>query len=103
MKCPKCDTENTSDSQFCKKCATLFPFADDVSVTKTLEKPLKALVIGLTFAERYEVLAELGKGGTGEVYKVKDKKLDEEMALKLLNPEIASDEKTIVSFNLCLL
>jgi serine/threonine protein kinase/Tfp pilus assembly protein PilF len=50
------------------------------------------------FAERYEILEELGKGGMGEVYKVKDTKLNEEMALKVLKPEIAADKGTIERF-----
>lgn len=95
MKCPKCDTEDTVDSQFCKKCAAPLPGDVQLSVTQTIETPLKTLEIGSLFADRYEVLADLDKSGMGEVYRVKDKKLDEEMALKLLRPEIAANEKTI--------
>jgi tetratricopeptide (TPR) repeat protein/predicted Ser/Thr protein kinase len=74
------------------------PEAISASVTKTLETPIKRLAIGSLFAERYEVLEELGKGGMGEVYKVKDQKLDEEMAMKLLKPEIAADKGIIERF-----
>ncbi len=76
MKCPECQTENTSDSQFCKKCATPLPSSEGVSITKTLETPVKKLTKGTTFADRYEIIEELGKGGMGEVYRVKDKTLD---------------------------
>jgi len=34
IKCPKCDTENTQDSQFCKKCATPLPFPVNIPVLK---------------------------------------------------------------------
>ena len=98
IECPQCQTENTSDSQFCKKCATPLPSSEGVSVTKTLETPVKKLAVGSTFADRYEILAVLGTGGMGEVYRVKDKKLDEEMALKLLRPDIASEAGTIERF-----
>ncbi|MEE9159053.1 MAG: protein kinase, partial [Gammaproteobacteria bacterium] len=64
-----------------------------------METPVKGLTRGMTFAERYEFIEELGQGGMGTVYKVFDKKINEEVALKLLNPEIAADEKTIVRFS----
>jgi len=98
--CQKCHTENTSDSQFCKKCATPFPSSEDISDshTKTLETPTDELTRGTTFASRYEIIEELGKGGMGRVYRVLDKKIDEEMALKLLKPEIADEMKTIQRF-----
>jgi serine/threonine protein kinase/Flp pilus assembly protein TadD len=100
MKCPKCDTVNPDDSKFCKECATSLPSFDGSlpSFTKTLETPATRLAIGTIFAERYEILEELGKGGMGEVYRVKDETLDEEMALKVLKPAIASDKDIIERF-----
>ncbi len=98
VKCPKCQTDNTSDSQFCKKCATPLPPSVGISATKTFEAPVKKITRGTTFADRYEILEELGKGGMGEVYKVMDEKLDEEMALKVLKPEIAAEKGTIERF-----
>ena len=95
-KCPKCRTENTEDSQFCKKCAT--PLEFDVVHTKTLETPTEELTTGSTFAGRYQIIEELGKGGMGSVYKVLDKETKEKIALKLIKPEIASDKKTIERF-----
>ena len=53
------------------------------------------LSIGQVFAGRYEVIEELGRGGMGRVYKVTDTQINEEMALKLLKPEIAADEGMI--------
>ena len=100
IKCPKCHTENTSDSQFCKKCATPFPSSEEIpaSPTKTLETPTEELTTGSTFAGRYQIIEELGRGGMGRVYKVLDKDIDEKVALKLLNPEVAADETIIKRF-----
>ena len=87
IQCPKCHSDNTNAARFCSNCATPLS-SQEVSVTKTLETPTRRLAIGSIFAERYEILEELGKGGMGEVYRVKDKTLDEEMPLKMLKPGI---------------
>jgi TolB-like protein/tetratricopeptide (TPR) repeat protein/predicted Ser/Thr protein kinase len=99
VKCSKCNTENTSDSQFCKSCATPLPSSKEIPVTETLETPKEELTTGSTFAGRFQIIEELGKGGMGKVYKAIDKKLNEEVALKVIKPEIASDKKTLERFN----
>jgi len=66
--------------------------------TRTLETPREGLSRGALFAERYEIVEELGTGGMGSVYKAIDKKLNEEVAIKLLRKEIASDRKMIERF-----
>ena len=101
MKCPKCLSDNPPDSRYCRKCATPLPTGEDPSapVTKTLQLPASELERGTTFAQRYEIIEELGKGGMGRVYKVFDKKIKEVVALKLIRPEISTDEDTITRFN----
>ena len=66
--------------------------------TDALETPKKELATGTTFAKRYKVIEELGKGGMGRVYKVLDNEINEKIALKLLKPEVAGDEKRIQRF-----
>jgi serine/threonine-protein kinase len=60
--------------------------------------PVRELVPGELFAGRYQVIEDLGQGGMGRVYKVYDTEVREKLALKLLNPDIASDERTIERF-----
>jgi serine/threonine protein kinase/tetratricopeptide (TPR) repeat protein len=100
MKCSKCDFDNTRASRFCSNCGTqLFPVSSvKETPTKTLHSPMKRLKRGRVFGERYEVIEELGEGGMGIVYKVFDRKIDDNVALKVLAPEIAGDEKTIERF-----
>ncbi len=100
MKCPKCHSENPADSSFCRKCGSPLLSSEKIvdSHTKTLEMLSGELARGSMFAGRFEVVEELGKGGMGVVYRVFDKKIDEEVALKLLNPEVSSDLKTIERF-----
>jgi serine/threonine protein kinase/CheY-like chemotaxis protein/Tfp pilus assembly protein PilF len=68
------------------------------ALTRTLEIIPKTLRKGSTIAGRYEVLEELGRGGMGRVFRVADKKIGEEVALKVLNPAVAADKKTIERF-----
>ena len=97
MKCPKCHFENPDDTLYCGKWGTKLPVSEEISVshTKTLETPAEELTTGSTFAGRYQIIEDLGKGGMGRVYKVHDTEINEKAALKLLKPEISSDKKTI--------
>ena len=102
MKCPKCQLDNPETSRFCAGCGTqLIPRSKDdrPEVTETLQAPIRELSTGSTFAGRYQIIEELGKGGMGKVYRVLDKKLKEEVALKLVKPEVASDQETIERFS----
>jgi serine/threonine-protein kinase len=50
-----------------------------------------ALREGSVFAGRYRVDARLGQGGMGVVLKVRDLQLDEDVALKVVRPDLAAD------------
>jgi serine/threonine-protein kinase len=49
-------------------------------------------------ADDYEVLAALGAGSFGSVWRVRDLTLGREVALKLLHPHVASDERVVSRF-----
>jgi len=98
MKCPKCGFENLPNSCFCNKCGTKFHSLEISSSTETILAQIDELAIGSTFAGRYTVIEELGRGGMGKIYKVLDKEINEKVALKLLKSEIAADSQTIDRF-----
>ncbi len=56
------------------------------------------LTTGEHFANRFEVLSVVGRGGMGTVYRVRDMELDEEMALKTVRPEFVSDPILVERF-----
>src|ERR1700694_5810734 len=46
----------------------------------------------------YEILAPIGEGGMGEVYKARDTKLDREVAIKVLPSALARDPERLARF-----
>jgi serine/threonine protein kinase/tetratricopeptide (TPR) repeat protein len=99
-KCSKCSSDNPETVKFCGECGTQLipPDGPQVSKTLTLETSAEELHRGTVFSGRYEILEELGTGGMGRVYRVFDRKLEEEVALKLIRPDIAASRKTIERF-----
>jgi serine/threonine protein kinase/Tfp pilus assembly protein PilF len=99
MQCPKCKSDNPDKSIFCANCGTQIRESEEKPLpTQTIEAPREELTTGSTFAGRYQIIEELGKGGMGKVYKAHDTEIKEKVALKLLKPEISADNKTIERF-----
>jgi hypothetical protein len=93
IKCPKCQADNPDTQSFCGDCGTqLTPSESIPEVTRTIETPSQELTRGTLFAERYEIIEELGKGGMGNVYRVEDTRTKEDIALKLIKPECQKNE-----------
>ncbi len=103
-KCPQCSGENADTQRFCGDCGT--PLAVELRHTtplhaadETLPLPSLDLDTGALFARRYQMVEELGMGGMGRVYRVLDRKLNEEIALKVIRPDVASDRGIIARFS----
>jgi formylglycine-generating enzyme required for sulfatase activity/Flp pilus assembly protein TadD len=77
------------------------PIEESVSGQVTFETAEDAGVFlgkGAVLANRYEIKSLLGRGGMGAVYKVWDRKLGEEIALKVLLPSLLQREKAVERF-----
>ncbi|MBN2409305.1 MAG: protein kinase, partial [Candidatus Aminicenantes bacterium] len=100
MDCPKCQASNPDDSLFCRKCGIELPSLEKITFcrTQTLVAKSGEPVIGELFAQRYLIIDEIGRGGMGRVFKALDKEINDNIALKVLKPEISSDERMIERF-----
>ena len=104
--CPKCRTENSASQTFCGTCGTRLGTPrggtdgshSGISFTRTLDVTPAGRDRGKLLAGRFELIEELGAGGMGVVYRAFDTKVGEEIALKLLHPEIARDGRTVERF-----
>jgi eukaryotic-like serine/threonine-protein kinase len=84
MTCPSCGKSNPEGLPACAACGA--PLVAPTTVFVTL-----GLRPGDLFHGRFEILAPLGQGGMGVVYKARDRSLDEAVAIKVLRPDFARD------------
>ncbi len=114
LTCPICETPNEDGSVSCEHCNcalgvnagetvvsnNLAGDGQTVAATTAFSKSPGApsnpvfsseLPIGRVLVGRYEILARIGQGGMGTVYRVLDHELDRVIALKTIRPDLASN------------
>ena len=68
------------------------------TINPNLRNSIQLSPLEILAKSRYQILDELGSGGTGTVYKVLDTTLTEVLALKVLRPELVSDAAWLQRF-----
>ena len=82
MHCPHCGSPVSAGEKFCRICGnSLKP--------KPANQPKPAGILD----ERYEILEKLESGGMGQLYRVRDRRLDRVFALKEMKVEFPDEEK----------
>ncbi|HID70356.1 MAG TPA: hypothetical protein EYP35_07850, partial [Desulfobacterales bacterium] len=90
--CSTCSYENPDNAQICEACQTPLDFSTNINETVVAEKQRTTFSKGDYIGDRYEVVSELGRGGMGIVYRVKDRNLrDRDTALKMIHPELVAN------------
>src|ERR1043165_117443 len=85
-KCPHCGVEYPDATTLCP--------ADGVALEKTTDS-----LIGSTLAGKYHIDERLNEGGMATVYRGTHVLMDKTVAIKVLRPSLAADEKIVARFS----
>jgi serine/threonine protein kinase len=85
-KCPKCGTEYPDTNTLCP--------SDGIALEKTDDT-----LLGKILAGKYRIEDRLSEGGMGTVYRATHVLMDKTVAIKVLRPSLAADEKIVARFS----
>jgi len=99
--CPSCQTTyDDNDTRFCGRCGSDL---GRLSAARTARNPTipdepRDRLIGATVDGRYRVIARIGAGGMGAVYKVEHLAMGKLAAMKVLHPSLTQDREVAQRF-----
>jgi tRNA A-37 threonylcarbamoyl transferase component Bud32 len=98
VNCPHCQALLGQDARFCPACGTA---VQATTPEPAASGPLRQQVemIGREIAGRFRILALLGEGGMGAVYRGEQMSLKRAVAVKLLRPELSANQMLLRRFS----
>jgi serine/threonine-protein kinase len=98
--CPHCHAPLAVDARFCGACgrATVGTAPSQVSPS-SVGAAVGPDLVGREIGGRYRVVAKLGEGGMGAVYRGEQISLKRKVAIKVLRPELSADAGLVRRFN----
>ena len=103
MICPQCRRSVPETARFCSNCGLSFaPYhtpTEKIEVEEASEtRPLSAALIGHVLARKYEIIAQLGEGGMGTVYRARRVMIGDEVAVKVLHQKYVANTEAVERF-----
>jgi serine/threonine-protein kinase len=108
MNCPGCRQVLAENAQFCSSCGISLPRVDaatQIDIPQTTDDNFRNAAahepnshIGLVLDSKYQLIEQLGEGGMGTVYRARRLHIGDEVAVKLLHPDLMREEQAVERF-----
>src|SRR5205085_2832125 len=103
MNCPRCQREVEDGQLYCSSCGlSLAADTKETELLPALDNSFKTVasdpLIGRVLDAKYELLAPLGAGGMGTVYRARRVHIGDEVAVKVLSPQYVSSRESVERF-----
>ena len=101
MICPHCQAQAIDSAKFCPRCGggLTSTMAAQTAPAATIDETPLANLVGKTIGGRYRVLAKLGQGGMGTVFRAEQVSLRRMVALKVLDPAVFTGREHVQRFH----
>src|SRR5207245_10780412 len=99
MYCSRCGTQNENASKFCRSCGLDLTATTPVGAVKDPQQEMTDLeLVREQLKEEYEILEELGRGGLAIVFRARERQLERDVALTVLQVSLSLDKEFVERF-----